>query len=51
MTNRERRDREMAYISDEAVCEEQKRARTLTQKLNNMDRSDFAGISAVVKEL
>lgn len=51
MTNRERRDLQMAYISDETVYEEQKRARILTQKLNTMDRSDFDGIAAVVREL
>lgn len=51
MTNRERRDRQMAYISDETVYEEQKRARILTQKLNTMDRSDFDGITRVIQEL
>ena len=51
MTNQERRDAQMAYISDEAVMEEQKRCRKLLQKLNFMDRSDFSGISQVVKEL
>ena len=51
MNNIERRDSEMLYISDDSVFEQQKRARRLTQKLNTMDRSDFEGISAVVKEL
>ncbi|MGN0977911.1 MAG: sugar O-acetyltransferase [Faecousia sp.] len=51
MTNMERRDREMAYISDQEVYEEQKRARVLTQKLNTLDRSDFDSIAATVKEL
>ena len=51
MTNQERRDAQMAYISDEAVMEEQKRCRKLLQKLNFMDRSDFSGISQVVREL
>ena len=51
MTNQERRDAQMAYISDEAVMEEQKQCRILLQKLNFMDRSDFSGISRVVKEL
>jgi acetyltransferase-like isoleucine patch superfamily enzyme len=41
----------MAYIADETVFEEMKRARILTQKLNTMDRSDFEGITAVVQEL
>lgn len=51
MTHRERRDRQLAYISDESVYEEQKRARTLMQKLNSMDRADFEGIATVVQEL
>lgn len=51
MTNQERRDAQLPYISDESVFNEQKRARILTQKLNTMDRSDFDGISAVVQEL
>lgn len=51
MTNRERRDLQMAYISDYTVYEEQKRARTLMQKLNNMDRADFDGIAKVIQEL
>lgn len=51
MTNQERRDAQLPYISDETVCNEQKRSRILTQRLNTMDRSDFEGIAAVVKEL
>ena len=51
MTNRERRDLQIPYISDESVYEEQKRARILTQKLNTMDRSDFEGITKVIQEL
>ena len=51
MTNRERRDLQMAYISDRTVYEEQKRARTLMQKLNSMDRADFDGIAEVIQEL
>ncbi|MBR1781608.1 MAG: sugar O-acetyltransferase [Oscillospiraceae bacterium] len=51
MTNMERRDRQLLYISDDAVFAEQKKCRRLLQKLNFMDRSDFEGIAAVVKEL
>ena len=51
MNNIERRDRGMAYISDDSVMEQQKKARILTQKLNTMDRSDYKGIGEVVKEL
>ena len=46
-----RRDQELAYISDPAVMVQQAECRKLLQKLNFMDRSDFAGITAVVKEL
>lgn len=51
MTNRERRDAQMAYISDDSVMEEQKVCRRKLQVLNFMDRSDFDGIGKVVKEL
>jgi len=51
MTNKERRDAQLPYISDESVYEEQKRARILTQKLNTMDRSDYEGITKVIQEL
>ena len=51
MTNRERRDLQLPYISDEEVMEEQKRARRLTQKLNTVDRADFEAIGRIVKEL
>ncbi len=51
MTNRERRDRGLPYISDDEVFKEQKRARKLTQALNTADRSDFETISGIVKEL
>ena len=51
MTNIERRDQGMLYISDEAVFQEQMRARRLTQQLNTIDRADFEGIVKIVKEL
>ena len=51
MNNIERRDREMAYISDDAVMEEQKVCRRILQRLNTVDRSDFAEIGKIVKEL
>ncbi len=51
MTNRERRDRGLPYISDDEVFKEQKRARKLTQALNTAARSDFETISGIVKEL
>ena len=51
MTNRQRRDAGLAYISDDTVFEEQLVCRKILQKLNFMDRSDFAGIRETVKEL
>ena len=51
MTNRQRRDAGLAYISDDTVFEEQLVCRKILQKLNFMDRSDFAGIKETVKEL
>ncbi len=51
MDNIERRDKEMAYISDGAVMAQQAECRKILQRLNFMDRSDFAGIAKVVKEL
>ena len=51
MNNIERRDKEIAYISDDAVMAEQKKCRKILQKLNFMDRSDFEGIREVVAEL
>ena len=51
MTNIERRDLGLPYISDNEVFEEQKKARVLTQKLNTVDCSDFDAIGKIVKEL
>ena len=51
MNNIERRNAQMAYISDESVMKEQMVCRRLLQKLNFMDRSDLTGIAQVVKEL
>ncbi len=51
MDMRERRDQGLAYISDDAVFAEQAVCRRILQRLNFMDRSDFAGIAEVVKEL
>ena len=51
MTNQERRDAQLAYISDESIFEEQRVCRKILQKLNFIDRSDFDGISQIVSEL
>lgn len=51
MNNIERRDREMAYISDDSVMEEQKVCRRILQRLNTADPSDFEGIKRIIREL
>ncbi len=51
MDNIDRRNRGMAYVSDEAVFAQQAQCRKKLQQLNFMDRSDFGGIAEVVKEL
>lgn len=51
MTNRERREAQMAYISDDSVFEEQKVCRKKLQEFNFMDRSDFDGLKKAAKEL
>lgn len=51
MTNRERRDAQLAYIADEDIYEEQKWCREILQKLNFMDRSDFDEIRKIVAQL
>ena len=51
MNNIERRNNEMAYISDESIMAEQIVCRKILQKLNFMDRSDFAGIAKITSEL
>lgn len=51
MNQRERRDAELPYISDESVFEEQKRARKLTQELNTADRSDFEKLAGIAEKL
>lgn len=51
MTNIERRDAQIAYISDDSVYEEQKECRKKLQEFNFMDRSDFDGLKKAVKGL
>lgn len=51
MDNITRRDNGLVYIADEAVWNEMKQARILTQKLNTVDRTDMETISAIVEEL
>ena len=42
MNNIERRDKGLAYISDDVVMAEQIKCRKVLQKLNFMDRSDLS---------
>lgn len=51
MTNNERRDMGMVYISDDSVMEEQKVSRRILRRLNTVDPADFDEISRLVKEL
>lgn len=51
MTQPERRDASMAYISDDAVMEEQRQCRRILQRFNFADRSDFEDLAAITKEL
>ena len=51
MDMQERRDRQLAYVADEAVMEEMRKCRVILQKLNFIDRSDFRGIAKIIKEL
>ena len=51
MTNKQRREAQMAYITDKNILEEQKICREKLQKLNFIDRCDFDGIAESVKDL
>ena len=51
LSNIERRDQGLVYISDDEVFEEQKVARRITQQLNTVDRSDFDSIRKILGEL
>jgi len=51
MDMQERRDKQLAYVADEAVMEEMRKCRVILQKLNFIDRSDFQGIAKIIKEL
>lgn len=51
MDNIERRDKEMAYVSDHDVFEQQRITRRLVYKLNSIDTSNFEAIAEIVKEL
>ena len=48
MKNVERRDRQLPYISDAEVMEQQMNARRLTQKLNTIDRSHAVVLAGIL---
>lgn len=51
MSNIERRNKELAYISDDEIFKEQFVCRRILQKLNFADRSDFEALSQITTEL
>ena len=51
MTGKERREKGMLFLADDADWVEMKRARVLLQKLNTVDRADFDAIRRLVNEL
>ncbi|HIZ20508.1 MAG TPA: sugar O-acetyltransferase [Firmicutes bacterium] len=51
MTSKERREKGLLFIADEADWAEMKKARRLTQELNTADRADFDRIRAIVLAL
>lgn len=51
MDNITRRDKELAYISDKAVLEEQKRTWQLLGQFNRADLSDFKKLNALAKQI
>lgn len=51
MDQTERRDNELLYLTDDKLIEQLNHARSLTQRLNSMDRTDIEGIICIAKEL
>ncbi len=51
MDMKKRRDMQLAYVSDEAVMEEQRVCRQKLQKLNFMDRFNFDEITEMIKDI
>ena len=49
MNNIEKRDKGLAYISDDSVFEQQKNARRLTQEFNSADRADFKKLQSIIE--
>ena len=51
MDNIERRQKGLAYISDENVMAQQKVTRVKNQEFNTMDRSDFEALSKKIYDI
>lgn len=51
MNNIERRDLGLAYVSDDAIFEQQKKTRKIMQRFNDADRSDFDLLFEIAKEM
>ena len=51
MTNKQRRDAEMAYIYDRELAQDMRQSRMLLNTLNKADYTDYATIRATVKAL
>lgn len=51
MNNIEKRDKGLGYIVDDEILEQLAQARSLTQKLNALDRTNFKGIEEIITQL
>ena len=51
MNNIEKRDKGLGYIVDDEILEQLAQARSLTQKLNALDRANFKGIEEIITQL
>lgn len=51
MTNKERRQAGLAYITDDEIIAEQARVRRVLKELNSLDTWDYDGIKKIVKNL
>lgn len=51
MNNIERRNAQMAYRGDSDIFREMQACRSILQKLNTVDRTNFDAVAAIVKEL
>ena len=51
MDNITRRDAEMAYITDEAIIEQQRKTKILVQAFNTTDKSDYEKLKEIANQL